>query len=81
MECLLVCIIAAYWPRVPPKIGYAPEVLIGLRNGREIVLRLVGIAPSNTQWKKDLAWFDDQIARLKGQTQSRDAVFSPATTP
>jgi selenium-binding protein 1 len=50
-------------------LGDAPEVLIGLRNGREIMLRLVGMAPSNTQWKKDLAWFDDQIARLKGQAQ------------
>jgi hypothetical protein len=47
----------------------APEVLIELRNGRKIMVRLVGIAPSNTQWKKDLAWFHHQIARLKGQTQ------------
>jgi hypothetical protein len=43
--------------------------VIELRKGLEIMVRLVGIAPSNTQSKKDLAWFDDQIARLKGQTQ------------
>jgi tetratricopeptide (TPR) repeat protein len=48
------------------KLGEAPEALIELREGREIIVRLVTIVP---QWKKDLAWFDAQIARLEGQTQ------------
>jgi tetratricopeptide (TPR) repeat protein len=30
-------------------------------------LAIFAIAPSYTQWKKDLAWFDGEIARLEGQ--------------
>jgi len=29
-----------------------------------VVATLVTLAPSNAQWKKDLAWFDGEIARL-----------------
>jgi hypothetical protein len=31
--------------------------------------RLVTIAPSNAQWKKDLARFDAEIARLEGRAK------------
>jgi tetratricopeptide (TPR) repeat protein len=50
------------------KLGDVSEALTKLRNGREIIASLVAIIPSK-QWKKDLAWFDDQIARLERQTQ------------
>jgi hypothetical protein len=33
------------------------------------VAALVAIAPSFTQWKKDLAWLDGEIARLEGQKE------------
>jgi hypothetical protein len=43
--------------------------LVELRKGREIMAALVAIAPDNTQWKKDLAWFDGQIVHTEGQVQ------------
>jgi hypothetical protein len=43
--------------------------LAALREGRDIMAALVAIAPSNAQWKKDLAWFDQQIARLEAQKE------------
>jgi septal ring factor EnvC (AmiA/AmiB activator) len=49
--------------------GNAADALAALRKGRDIMAALVAIAPSNAQWKKDLAWFDDQIARLEVQKQ------------
>ena len=35
-----------------------------LRQGQEIMARLAKLLPENAQWKKDLAWFDGQIAEL-----------------
>jgi hypothetical protein len=35
-----------------------------LAAGRAIIARLVEQYPAWAQWKKDLAWFDDQIAGL-----------------
>jgi hypothetical protein len=51
------------------KLDDAAEALIELRKRREIMARLVNIAPSTAQWQKDLAWFDGQIGHLEGQTQ------------
>jgi len=36
-----------------------------LSAGRDIVARLVTQFPDRSQWKQDLAWFDQQIAALK----------------
>jgi hypothetical protein len=47
------------------RLGQAPDANIELRKGREIMARVVDIAPGNAQWWKDLTWFDDQIARLQ----------------
>ena len=33
--------------------------------GHEIMLRLVGLAPDNTAFKRDLAWFEARLAELK----------------
>ena len=54
------------------KLGNAPEALIELRKGREIMARLVAISPTNEQWKKDLEGFDGQIALLEGQTREAE---------
>ncbi|MCI0600632.1 MAG: YjbE family putative metal transport protein, partial [Beijerinckiaceae bacterium] len=35
-----------------------------LRDGRAIISRLTEISPDNEEWKRDLAWFNDQIAKL-----------------
>jgi hypothetical protein len=48
-----------------PQVDEALEVIAR----REIMVALVAIAPGNAQWKKDLAWFDGQIARIEGQAQ------------
>jgi hypothetical protein len=32
---------------------------------------LVATDPSNVQWKKDLAWFEQQVVRLKGQARAQ----------
>jgi hypothetical protein len=50
----------------------ASQVVAALRKGRDIIAALVADAPGNAQWKqwkKELAWFDDQIADLTGQAQ------------
>jgi hypothetical protein len=52
---------------VHEKLDNTPEALIALRKGREIIATLVTIAPSNAQWKKVLASFDGEIARLEGR--------------
>ena len=36
-----------------------------LSAGRDIIVRLVTQFPDWSQWKRDLSWFDEQIATLK----------------
>jgi hypothetical protein len=36
-----------------------------LSAGRDIIARLVTEFPDWSQWKRDLSWFDEQIATLK----------------
>jgi tetratricopeptide (TPR) repeat protein len=55
------------------QLGNVTEALAALHEGRDFMAALVAIAPSNEQWKKDLAWFDGQIARAKGQAQKGQA--------
>ena len=38
--------------------------MAALRQGKAIMDRLVKLAPDNAGWKRDLAWFDQQIAAL-----------------
>ena len=38
--------------------------LAALRQGKAIMDRLVKLSPDNARWKRDLAWFDEQIAAL-----------------
>jgi tetratricopeptide (TPR) repeat protein len=45
------------------------DALQELTKARDIMSALVAIAPSNVQWKNDLAWFERQIARLQGQAR------------
>jgi hypothetical protein len=40
------------------------KALAALRQGQAIMDRLTKLAPDNTGWKRDLAWFDGQIAAL-----------------
>ena len=35
-----------------------------LQQGRAIMLRMTSLSPDNAVWKRDLAWFDRQIAGL-----------------
>jgi hypothetical protein len=35
-----------------------------LRQGQAIMARLTKLSPDNAVWKRDLAWFDGQIAVL-----------------
>src|SRR5271165_5962487 len=41
------------------------EAREALEAGRAIMTRLVALSPDNAGWKKDLAWFDRQLAALK----------------
>jgi len=41
------------------------EAREALAAGREIIARLVAQFPDHAQWKRDLGWFDRQIAALK----------------
>ena len=49
--------------------GRTADAVVELTKGRDIMAARVGVAPDNAQWKKDLAWFDGQIARIEGQAQ------------
>ena len=40
------------------------EALAALRQGEAIMARLAKLSPDNTGWKRDLSWFDNQIAAL-----------------
>jgi hypothetical protein len=47
------------------------DALQELTQGRDIMAALVVITPGNSQWKSDLAWFERQIARLRGQARAQ----------
>jgi hypothetical protein len=36
-----------------------------LNRGRKIMRAMTALSPDNAIWKKDLAWFDKQIATLR----------------
>jgi hypothetical protein len=40
------------------------KALAVLRQGKAIMDRLAELSPDNAAWKRDLAWFDQQIAAL-----------------
>ena len=44
--------------------GQLPQAREQLTAGRAIIARLTETYPDWSQWKKDLAWFDGQIAAL-----------------
>ena len=46
------------------KAGQLPQAREQLIAGRTIIARLTETYPDWSQWKKDLAWFDGQIAAL-----------------
>jgi hypothetical protein len=45
--------------------------LAALRKGQAIMAALVAIAPGHAGWTNDLAWFDEQIARLEALARDR----------
>ena len=47
--------------------GARDEALGALRQGRDIIARLMRQSPDNATLPKDLAWFDAEIAKLDGQ--------------
>jgi hypothetical protein len=51
--------------------GRIADALQELTQGRDIMVPLVAIAPGIAQWKKVLAWFEQQIARLQGQARAQ----------
>jgi hypothetical protein len=40
------------------------KALAVLRQGKAIMDRLAKLSPDNAAWKRELAWFDQQIAAL-----------------
>jgi hypothetical protein len=40
---------------------------VGTADGGAIAAALVAAVPDNAQWKRDLAWFDGEIARLQAR--------------
>ena len=47
------------------------EALAAFRKAGDGMATLVAIAPGNAQWKNDLAWYEQQIAQLRGQAESQ----------
>jgi hypothetical protein len=46
------------------KAGDNARALDALRRGRAIMVRMTSLSPDNAAWKRELAWFDGQIAEL-----------------
>ena len=55
----------AFLVYVHRKLAQIPEAREHLVAGRAILVDLVAKHPEFAQWKKDLAWFDGQLAALK----------------
>jgi hypothetical protein len=47
------------------RAGERGRALGALWQGRTIIQHMVSRSPDHTEWKKDLAWFDKQIAGLE----------------
>jgi hypothetical protein len=47
------------------KANRLTDARAALAAGRDIIARLVQRHPAWSQWRNDLAWFDQQIAALK----------------
>ena len=45
--------------------GHKDRLLEVLKRGREIMARLVERSPTNTEWKNNLLWFEQQIASVE----------------
>jgi hypothetical protein len=46
------------------KAGEQTKALDALRQSRAIMMRMTSLSPDNAEWKRDLAWLDEQIAKL-----------------
>jgi len=46
------------------KAGDKTKALDALRQGRAMMVRMTSLSPGNAMWKRDLVWFDGQIAEL-----------------
>ncbi len=44
------------------KAGDRARALGAFREGRAIMARMVALSPDNAEWKRDLAWFEGQVA-------------------
>jgi hypothetical protein len=49
------------------QVGEIDRALDLFREGRASMERIVKLFPEHAGWKGDLAWFDAQIAALKGK--------------
>jgi hypothetical protein len=50
--------------------GRIADALQEFTQGRDIMAKLVAVAPDNAQWKKDWVWLEQQIARFQGQARA-----------
>jgi hypothetical protein len=48
------------------KAGDKAKALDALRQDRAIMVRMTSLSSDNAVWKRDLGWFDGQIAELGG---------------
>ena len=58
---------------VQQKMSAPAEALSSLRQGQEIIARMMQISPDNETWQNDLAWFNDQIAQMKPLRKSKNS--------
>jgi hypothetical protein len=56
------------------------NALAALRQGQAIMDRPTKLSPGNTDWQRDLVWFNDQIAALT-YSRWRDALSSALGGP
>jgi hypothetical protein len=49
--------------------GRIADALAELTKGRDIIVALLTVVPEHAQWKKDLGWVEQQIARIQGQAR------------
>jgi hypothetical protein len=57
-------LVHAYLAYALRKASDTANAIDTLLPGRAIMVRMTSLSPENAVWKRDLAWFDGQIAEL-----------------
>jgi hypothetical protein len=63
--------LAVRYPNIASVSVHPGDAVAAPRKARAIITRLIAIDPNNEQWRKNLSWFDNQIANAKGRVREQ----------